>query len=65
MPSMLAEFAVRKGRLVQILKSYECAAMPISALRVGDNRAPTRVLKLLEFVVEELRSRPRDISEFV
>jgi len=65
MPSMLAEFAVRKGRLVKILKSYETANMPVSVLRLGDNRAPTRVIKLLDFIVEELRSRPRDIAEFI
>lgn len=64
MPSMLADFAVKKGRLVQILKSYECGPMPVNALRLGDNRAPTRVLTLLEFIVDELRSRPRDIAEF-
>lgn len=65
MPSMLAEFAIKKGRLVQVLKSYECGTMPVSALRLGNNRAPARVKKLLDFIVAELRSRPRDISEFV
>jgi len=65
MSSMLAEFAVKKGRLVQIMPDYTCEKMPVNAIRVGDHRSTTRVIKLLEFVVAELQSRHRDIAEFI
>lgn len=65
MPTMLAEFAVKKGRLVEVLKNYDYVKMPINVVRLGDNRAPTRVIKLLDFIVDDLNSRPRDVAEYV
>lgn len=65
MPTMLAEFALTKGRLVKVLPQYDYTPMLIQGLRISGNRAPTRVIKLLDFVVEELRNRERDIAEFV
>ena len=65
MPTMLGEFALKKGRLVKVLTEYQYAPMLVQALRINGNRAPTRVIKLLDFVVEELRTRERDIAEFV
>lgn len=65
MPSSLAAFAVKKGRLLGTLKDYDCGTMPVQAVRVRGNRAPTRVVQLLHFITRELRSRPQDISEFV
>lgn len=65
MPVMLAEFAVRKGRLIEVLTDYDFLAMPVNVVRVGGNRVPTRVIKLLDFIVDELSSRPRDLAEFL
>ena len=65
MPVMLAEFAVKKGRLVEVLTDYDFVKMPINVVRVGDNRVPTRVIKLLDFIVDELSTRPRDVAEFI
>ena len=65
LPTMLAEFAVKKGRLVGVLNDYDPVKMPIHALRVGDNHAPTRVIKLLDFVAQELNTRPRDVGEYI
>lgn len=64
MPSMLAEFAIKKGRLVPILQDYDYVKMPVQALRATGNRAPIRVIKLLEFVASEFRAKKRDIAEF-
>lgn len=65
MPSSLAEFAIKKGRLVAVLTDYDYETWPISVVRVADNRAPARVVKFLEFVVAELSSRQKDVSEFI
>ena len=65
MPSSLAGFAVKKGRLITVSEDYENEPMPISALRRENHRAPNRVLRLLDFIVSELQSRKEDISEFV
>ena len=64
MPSMLAEFALKKSRLAPVLTDYEYIKMPIQALRASGNRAPIRVIKLLEFVAAEFRAKKRDIAEF-
>jgi len=65
MPISLAEFAVKRGRLVPVLKDYKSDPMPITALRVKRNRTTNRVIRLTEFVVTELKSRKRDMSEHV
>lgn len=65
MPSTLAEFAVNKGRLQRVLTDYNCGTMSVKAIMIRDNRAPARVSKLLDFILAELQSRPRDISQFV
>ena len=65
MPSMLAEFALRKKRLVQLLTDYDYSKMLVQAVRVRGKQAPLRVIKLLEFVIDELSHRPRDIAEFI
>jgi DNA-binding transcriptional LysR family regulator len=64
-PTMLVSHALKKGRLIQTLKAYKGAALPVYAVRTGDDRVPTRVLALLEFVAEELKGRQRDIAELV
>jgi len=65
LPTMLGEFAIKRGRLVEVLTDYDLAKMPVQAFWVGQNRAPMRVTRLLNFVVDELQSRPRDVAEFV
>jgi len=65
MPIMLAEFAFKKGRLVKVLEDYDFVEMPVNVVRVAGNRVPTRVIKLLDFIVDELNSRPRDFAEFI
>lgn len=65
MPSSLADFAAKKGRLKRVLTHYQFSRMSIKAIMVRDNRAPTRVGKLLEYIVSELQSREHDVAEFV
>lgn len=65
MPTMLAYRALKKGELVQTLTDYKGAALPVYAVRTGDDRVPTRVVKLLDFIIEELKNRQRDIAELV
>ena len=65
MPTMLAEFSVKKGRLVPVLKDYKNDPMPINAFRVKGNRASNRVLQLSDFVISELNSRKKDMAELV
>ena len=65
MPTSLAEFAVKRGRLTRVLTDYEFKPMSVKAIMVRDNRAPTRVSKLLEFIVSELQTRDKDIAQFI
>lgn len=65
MPTMLAEFAVKKGRLVPVLKDYKSDPMPITAFRAKGNRATNRVLRLSDFVISELTSRKKDMAELI
>lgn len=62
MPTMLVQHALNKGQLVRILKDYESSAMPVYALRIGDNRAPARVTELLNFIMENIRGRPGELA---
>lgn len=62
MPNTLGGIALKKGRLVKTLKDYACGTFPINALRVGNNRAPVRVVKLFDFIVDELNSRQNDAN---
>lgn len=64
-PSSLGEFAVAKGRLVEVLTNYDFATMPVHVIRLKKNHTPLRVLRLFEFVEEELGSRERDVAEFI
>ena len=65
MPSSLAEFAVKKGRLKRVLTHYQFGTMSIKAIMVRDSRAPVRVGKLLDFIVSELQSREGDVAKFI
>lgn len=65
MPGSLADFAVKKGRLVEVLSDYKCDPIPITTIRMGGSRVPNRVLRLLDFVTDEIQSRKNDASEFV
>lgn len=63
MPAMLVHRALEKGKLVQTLHDYTGLALPVYAVRTGDYRVPTRVVKLLDFITEELKLRQRDIAQ--
>ena len=65
MPTSLAEFAVRKGRLKHVLTDYTFRPMSVKAITVRDSRAPSRVSKLLDFILSELQTRDRDIAQFI
>ena len=64
-PSSLGEFAVKKGRLVEILTNYDLGAMPVQVIRLKKSHTPLRVLRLFEFIEEEFGTRKRDIAEFI
>ena len=61
-PSMLTESLIEKGYLVKVLTDYELGKLPILAVRVADNRASTRVIQLLNFITNALRSRQELVS---
>ncbi len=65
MSSMQAAFAVKSGLLVRVLKDYDYGSVPIEAVRVAGNRAPIRVIELLQFITGEFQSLSPDIAECV
>jgi len=61
-PMILADFPISKNRLVETLTDYKGETLPINVIQVRGNRASRRVTQLLDFIIDEFRTRPQSIA---
>lgn len=63
--SYQASPAIRAGRLVVVLRKFECAATPVSLVYVRDRLVPLKLRTFIDFVAPRLTERLRAIAATV
>ena len=61
----LVEQGIREGRLVQVLRDFECAATPVSLVYASNRLVPLKLRAFIDYVAPRLAERLRSIAATV
>lgn len=58
MPYIIAARSIRQARLIEIMQSHTTESLDIYLVRAAERHCPLRVLKLMEFIADDLKRGP-------